>query len=763
MALSPERRNAIIEELESRGVDVSKYKESTKEKTVVNTDESDFGFIDDYMDVPEQTLRSKKVADYLTSPRFARLALEITGGTVGSIVAPQFTLPVLIGRLAARVRPVLSAAVTRMAGAGIGEGGAAGVAQTFDPTFDSKSDFNEIAEDITKDVLKKTAIGVTGEGVGQIIGKVVNKITSKNKKLIQGAEEAVETIEAQKAKILAEPEKYKDIGRDISEVRDVVKAGQLTPGLLQRGQILDVLENVAESSIIGGGSIRYAKEGANTIAQSGLDDFVKIYKDRAGSEELGVLFQKILAEDVTVFKQVAKSKYKAVDKALNNKKFANEFQVDLTALKETARKELSNLGFTQQNKNVRTFLQDILKEKNYITYSRANILRGDALEIGREFTGETLGAKKARQAAIVADKLTNAMENSPVPDSVKKLLSDANKHYREGASVFNLPLFKSIVNKEPDLVYKAIVAAGDRPVLIEKTFNIIDKRITDPIEKKLLKDKIRGEFLEDIMTKSQVDNAQYGVEVDAGKLLKNYTKKQKTFRAMFSNKEIEQFKKFQNALKFAQGRKSKVSGLPGGMMIQMKQSGAILELGGLIGVGTGFTGAGASILLGPAAIAKLFTNPKIIKSLTLGFKYSDNPSRSRRFLLQTLTYMAQDNIISNDDLKEMKNEVKQIEKENAIMGDKSEALSNSFILNEDLNLDLDEGQQLTQMPTQPTRATMATQPADTPPINPSLMATRPTGIMTQATGPMNQGLTPTEQALLSPEEQAIRLRSRGLA
>ena len=48
-----------------------------------------------------------------------------------------------------------------------------------------------------------------------------------------------------------------------------------------------------------------------------------------------------------------------------------------------------------------------------------------------------------------------------------------------------------------------------------------------------------------------------------------------------------------------------------------------------------------------------------------------------------------------------------------------------------------------------------TPPLETPNINPNLM--------TQATGPMNQGLTPTEQALLSPEEQAIRLRSRGLA
>ena len=55
----------------------------------------------------------------------------------------------------------------------------------------------------------------------------------------------------------------------------------------------------------------------------------------------------------------------------------------------------------------------------------------------------------------------------------------------------------------------------------------------------------------------------------------------------------------------------------------------------------------------------------------------------------------------------------------------------------------------------PPQVDISTPPLETPNINPNLMS--------RVTGPMNQGLTPTEQALLSPEEQAIRLRSRGLA
>ena len=80
----------------------------------------------------------------------------------------------------------------------------------------------------------------------------------------------------------------------------------------------------------------------------------------------------------------------------------------------------------------------------------------------------------------------------------------------------------------------------------------------------------------------------------------------------------------------------------------------------------------------------------------------------------------------------------------------------SGLLNEGEGAD-DGATQLSAIPS------MDTSPLNVPNINPNLFARAPTGIMTQATGTMNQGLTPTEQALLSPEEQAIRLRSRGLA
>ena len=45
----------------------------------------------------------------------------------------------------------------------------------------------------------------------------------------------------------------------------------------------------------------------------------------------------------------------------------------------------------------------------------------------------------------------------------------------------------------------------------------------------------------------------------------------------------------------------------------------------------------------------------------------------------------------------------------------------------------------------------------TPPVNPEVVQTNQLASVSQT------GLTPSEQALLSPEEQAIRLRQRGMA
>jgi|TARA_R110002153_G_scaffold264435_1_gene426355 hypothetical protein len=650
-------KNVILNELRRRGIGQTKSGEFLPTPQKQAEDQGAYGNIIDVMDIPEANTRSQAVEDYLTSKEFGRLALEVTGGVAGAMMAPAIVPAVAIGRVAMMLRPALQGVVTRMAGSGFGEAGGAAVSQTFDPRFDAKDDFIEIAGDVTKDLLRAFGTGVLGEGAGAVINKGISKVVGRNKKLIDGADEAVKTIEAQKNKIIANPKSYS------TKVKEAMEVGKLTPGLLQEGQLIDLTENIAEMSLIGGGSIRYAREGAETIAQSGLDDFLKLYEDQGGSEAIGQLFQKTLTKDMDAWKGVANAKYSALDKALSSNNFANKFQVSLVDIKKMARNELGNLGGKRQSSGLKSFLDDIADEPNYVNFKRANILRSNYLETLREFTGETLSGNKKRLATMAEKEITKAMDNAAVPESTKNLLKEANKHYREGIEVFNDDLFKSIIDKDPDLVYKSIVASGDRPELINQTFKLIDKRFKNKAENSLLKNKIRGSFLKDFLTKSQKQNAQFGVEIDGGKLSKFFANKERTFDAMFTPSQIKDFKKFQNALMFSQGRLKKKGGLSGAIMIQMKQSGAVMQLAGAGAAGgAGMGNLAATILLAPAAMARAFTYPPIIKALTLGYKYNENPTLAARYFLQAVTQMNKENLISDDEFVKIKQDIKDSKK-----------------------------------------------------------------------------------------------------
>ena len=645
------KKNKILDELKKRGVDPS---QKLNQPTLAS---SNFGRISDYGELPETNARTEAIQDYLKSPAFRRLALEVAGGVAGAAFAPAIAPAVLIGRAAAFVRPALQKAFTSMSGAGFGEAAGAGISQTFDPRFDSKDNFEKIASDISKDMLRAFATGATGEGAGIILNKSIARVIGKNKKLIEGAEEAIDTLEQQRKKIIAtggDEKIYK------KKYQDAARTGQITPGLLQEGQLIDLLENVSELSLVGSGSIRTAREGAESIAASGVDDFVKNFKIASDNNELGVLFQKVLTDDLNAFRATSIVKYKAVDNALSSKNFANNFQVDLTDLKLFAADELKNLGLKKQSQKLRGFLQDILSEPNYVTFQRGNVLRGDFLDVSREFSTESLAKKKARLAAIASKQMTEAMDNAAVPDSVKELLKDANKFYREGAEVFNNKLFTKIIENDPELVYKSIVAAGDRPTLVKRTFDIIDKRVKDVKTKNKLKNSIRGQFLEDAISSSQKSIGQYGLELDASKLNNFIQKNMMTTNAMFSKSQIKDLQKMVNALAFTQGRLKKRGGLPGAIFIQMKQSGAIMTLAGAgTGAAVGGLPVAASIILAPEVLAKAFTNPKIVRLLTTGFKYNQKQNAAGRTFRQIIAQMSKEGLITEDEKNRINEDIKE--------------------------------------------------------------------------------------------------------
>ncbi len=633
------RRNLL-----KQGFTLDKIEEEINKRNAQKLENSDRGFsgIIDDIDIPESNARSKAVEEYLTSPAFGRLVLEVGGGVLGTAFAPQIGLPLYIGRAAAFVRPALQQVVTRMSGAGIGEAGGALASQSFDPR-----------ESVSKEMLRAFVTGATAEGVGTIATKAVGKVLGKNKKLIEGAEEAVETIEQQRKKIISNPKDYDQ------KVREATKNGILTPGLLQEGQLVDLLENLSELSLFGGGSVRYAREGAETLASSGITDYVKSLRTVGDLEDLGNLFQKTLSDDLTNFKRASNRKYFKLDNALKKN---NPNAVNISAIKTAAKERLKKIGLPGTNPALEKDLIAITKLPDLINFSKANSVRSDFLSRSRNISDQ-FGNVNKQFATEYGKKFTTAMDEAKIPESVRIAYDDAQSFYKNGAEVFNTKLFKKIIENDPDVVYKSIVAAGDRPVLVRRTFDILDKRIKDTAVRANLKTALRGEFLDDAIRNSQKSNVQYGQELDATKLDNFFAKKSMMMKELFEPEQLKNIEKLKNALAFSQGKLRKKGGLPGAIFIQMKQSGAVMTLTklGAIGGGGAIGGvpAAATILLAPGILGKMFTSPKIVKLLTTGFRYNENQTIAGRTFRQIIAQMSKEGLIDEDEKDQALKDIKQ--------------------------------------------------------------------------------------------------------
>ena len=633
------RRNLL-----KQGFTLDKIEEEINKRNAQKLENSDRGFsgIHDENHISESNARSKAVEEYLTSPAFGRLVLEVGGGVLGTAFAPQIGLPLYIGRAAAFVRPALQQVVTRMSGAGIGEAGGALASQSFDPR-----------ESVSKEMLRAFVTGATAEGVGTIATKAVGKVLGKNKKLIEGAEEAVETIEQQRKKIILNPKDYDQ------KVREATKNGILTPGLLQEGQLVDLLENLSELSLFGGGSVRYAREGAETLASSGITDYVKSLRTVGDLEDLGNLFQKTLSDDLTNFKRASNRKYFKLDNALKKN---NPNAVNISAIKTAAKERLKKIGLPGTNPALEKDLIAITKLPDLINFSKANSVRSDFLSRSRNISDQ-FGNVNKQFATEYGKKFTTAMDEAKIPESVRIAYDDAQSFYKNGAEVFNTKLFKKIIENDPDVVYKSIVAAGDRPVLVRRTFDILDKRIKDTAVRANLKTALRGEFLDDAIRNSQKSNVQYGQELDATKLDNFFAKKSMMMKELFEPEQLKNIEKLKNALAFSQGKLRKKGGLPGAIFIQMKQSGAVMTLTklGAIGGGGAIGGvpAAATILLAPGILGKMFTSPKIVKLLTTGFRYNENQTIAGRTFRQIIAQMSKEGLIDEDEKDQALKDIKQ--------------------------------------------------------------------------------------------------------
>lgn len=598
------------QEIQRIGALIKTKKEKAKKRALP-------GITDD-IEIPELTETGRQnlenIENYLKSPEFKRLGTEVAFAVGGAMTGGTLAA----ARLA--LRPALQT-LYRSLGAGVGQATGAGIAST---TFDPK-------EELSKDVLRAFAQGATFEAVGAAIPALINKIRYKGIKTTKEADEAEQIIKSQK-------EKYSEVSDLNDEFANALKEGQLTPGLQTENRFIDILENVTEKSLFGGGKLIKARKGAETLTNKFLDDYIANY-GAITRKDYGELLQKTITDNVDLWKTAARGAYKDLDDKL--KVVSGGARVDISDLKKTAQRLFDEAKPTERLQgSALKVLKTVLDKDDFVSFQVANSMRSEFLGVTRS-TNELISGKAQKNAAELASQITdifNDVGKSNLSRSVRESYNKAQKLWRDGSEVFNTKLIKKLVRDDPEQVFKTLIKP-ERPSTVQKVFKAINET-KDEAVKKDLKDSLKGAFLFDLKSESikkfDTLNGDY--------LLKNLNKYgDSVLNELFTPKELANVRGLLRALKVSQ-KKTVGENIPGAVFIQLSQAGALL------GLGTGvFTVPSIAILLTPKVISNLFTNPKIVKLLKEGFGLKAGDPRYYRYATRFINAMLTEGLIDKDE------------------------------------------------------------------------------------------------------------------
>ena len=679
---------------------------------------------------------------FMSSPAFGRLLTEAGLAIAGSIATGGLALPGLAIRAGMLARPFLTQLAKSSIGAGVGGGTGAAVAQTFDPK-----------EDVVKEILRATTEGALAEAIGapivikgaQVAGKFLGSSNPKAfNDLLDGAKDAEFALQSKGVQILKgikpddfknlDPKEQKKILKEITskgfvadqqtvkqfaeaaglktsakQIKGLEKtaieiAQGLTPGVKSSNRTLEIIENIAQKSIVGGGAIttRYqaAKEVGDIIARDVLQEFQQ--GAAVGEAEIGRLFLESLGGARGAFDETANKLYKNVNDILIEKGALDTQVIPVNTLNNTIddiKKFYTESRIPETlGLRINSILKNIDERTGKYSFSQLDKLRKGLQDDFATLTDKTSRGYNGKLIAQVDKILGDPALNQLIPKEAVDALNLANRFVREGNDVFTRGITNTLLKKtaEDGLVLskdaKAVqqvfkqVAGQDNIMTARALFREIDalsgkdvpeqfgltelKKVIDPktgkgvlteAEANKLKQSIKGHYLSNALSESVSGSEQFGKFYNADKFTKALDKRPELRKFLFDGADGKKLAELENTLAFAQGDLSRLPGLPGGIFIQLKQAGAagqLLQLGqaGTIGL-AGYLGGivpAAGILLAPAVASKIMLNPKFSnlifkESAKLVGKGENTPSKMAVLYRQIIGRMFTDGLISESD------------------------------------------------------------------------------------------------------------------
>jgi len=472
-------------------------------------------------------------------------------------------------------------------------------------------------------------------------------------------------------KLIKEYMKSRNIPADEFETlkRSAIEAQKgLTPAFKTNNQGINIAETIISKSILGGsgfaGRYRALKDIGDKVAYDMVQDLTEGSLAQNKSE-VGTMFLNMFNNADQLFRTASDSMYQKVDDLLGAAKTKPALSIfekvgTKNSLSETVAKIQENiregLGSGRLNP-VKGYLDDLSgdltkladESEGLVSYKQLSKIRSD-LATGRQILkaqnvpGDDL--KDLQQVIKTMDDMLSPdfLAKSGLNPKAAKALEDAKGFYEQGMEVFQRgttvallakgaretadlgSVFKSITDGEKTDLLKRVLSDIDQlPTLTKNPAfrDAIGKSITTA-EAKTLKDSLRGHYLQNMLSKSFVEDVQFGGFYDIRKFTKALDNNAETLKTLFPDStDIQKIEKLKTTLGFAQGRISDISGIPGGVLIQLKQAGAAGQLlqfgGGLFSPANVAVGGAAAaggilpalgVLIAPKYVGKAMLDPK---------------------------------------------------------------------------------------------------------------------------------------------------------
>jgi hypothetical protein len=256
------------------------------------------------------------------------------------------------------------------------------------------------------------------------------------------------------------------------------------------------------------------------------------------------------------------------------------------------------------------------------------------------------------------------LANSPLPAAVNNARRAASDFTKLGGQAFEGKVVKDLLKTDfgQERLYKNIIGAGKptyfrafQKSLKDAKVNAGGKQYDLFPKREAIQGALQGQFFKDFLRSSVDKSGQYFKlnKTGAEKFLKDYDWLLKEDVGFLTKSQIKGIKDYTRRLQLIEGKIKPpgAAGTSGDMLVQMKQAGALSQIVGVVGFGTGTIDPGAAtfFVLGPAGLAYAMSRPAttraLIEGLGKGNKGIDSYEKLTRYVGQLSSALVSEGIV----------------------------------------------------------------------------------------------------------------------